>query len=118
MGSGRSDGDDGEPLYDALTLAALAAFDPPSTDEGQAGTEPLPSKVSRWSRSTAMGMVLTGFALGIQEVLDPADDRPIVIEVDDDGEPHHLPVQLFLDPDSPSGSLCLVRREAFPPPTR
>jgi hypothetical protein len=31
-----------------------------------------------------------------------------VIEVDDDGEPLDLPVQMFLDPDSPAGSLCIV----------
>ncbi len=118
MDPGRSDeSDDLEPLYDPLTLAALAAYDPPVEDLGADG-EPLPSKVSRWSRSTAMGMVLTGFALGIKEVLDPDHERPIVIEVDDAGEPHHLPVELFLDPDSPAGSLCFVRREAFPPPAR
>jgi len=63
-----------------------------------------------------MGMVLTGFALGLQEVLDPEEQRPIVIEVDDEGRPLHLPIELFLDPDSPRGSLCLVHRDAFPTP--
>ncbi len=102
-----------EDLYDPETLATLDAW-AQSEREG-----PLPSRVSRWSRSTAAGMVLTGFALGLREVLDPEEDRPIVIEVDADGEPSHLPVQLFLDPDSPAGSLCLVRRVPLPgPPVR
>ncbi len=104
---------DFEDLYDPEILAALDAW---------AGSEPdglLPSRVNRWSRSTAAGMLLTGFALGLREVLDPEEDRPIVIEVDADGEPSHLPVQLFLDPDSPAGSLCLVRRDPLPrPPVR
>ena len=98
-------------LYDASTLDALDSW-----EQAPATEAPLPSRVSRWSRSTALGMVLTGFALGIQEVLDPEDERQIVIEVDDDGTAPHLPIQLFLDPDSPAGSLCVVRRDAIPSP--
>jgi hypothetical protein len=98
-------------LYDPGTLAALDAWEP-----GERPDEPLPSKVSRWSRSTAIGMVLTGFALGLQEVLDPEDERQIIVEVDDQGAAPYLPVQLFLDPDSPSGSLCVVRRDLIPQP--
>ena len=60
-------------------------------------------------------MVLSGCALGLQEVLDPKAQRPIVIEVDSAGEPHDLPIQLILDPDDPSGSLCIVRRDPPPP---
>ena len=48
-----------------------------------------------------MGMVLSGCALGLQEVLDPKSQRPIVVEVDAAGEPHDLPIQLILDPDDP-----------------
>ena len=99
-------------LYDASTLDALDGWEQPAPPD-----EPLPSKVSRWSRSTALGMVLTGFALGLQEVLDPEDERQIVIEVDDEGTAPHLPIQLFLDPDSPAGSLCLVRRDSIPAPS-
>jgi hypothetical protein len=104
-----------EDLYDPETLATLDAWAEPEPDpEG-----PLPSRVNRWSRRTAAGMVLTGFALGLREVLDPEEERPIVIEIDADGEPAHLPIQLFLDPDSAAGSLCLVRRDPLPrPPVR
>ena len=99
-------------LYDPATLAALDGW-----ERAESPDLPLPSKVSRWSRSTAIGMVLTGFALGLQEVLDPEDERQIVIEVDDEGVAPHLPIQLFLDPDSPAGSLCLVRRDSIPEPS-
>lgn len=98
-------------LYDPGTLAALDGW---RWDDGAAA--PAPSRLASWSRSTALGVVLSGVALGLQEVLDPVERRPIVVEVDDDGQPAHLPVELFLDPDSPSGSLCLVHRDAFPAP--
>lgn len=62
-----------------------------------------------------MGAVLTGMALGLQEVLEPKRDAAIVIEVDADGEPHDLPIRLMLDPDDPRGSLCIVRRDPPPP---
>jgi len=69
-----------------------------------------------WSRTTAFGAVLTGLALGLKEVFQPEEEQAIVIEVDESGEPFDLPVQLFLDPDSPEGSLCLVRRDRVDPP--
>ncbi len=91
--------------------------DDPGTDlpgfEG--GTPPVPSRMVQWSRRSAMGAVLTGMALGLQEVLEPKKDSAIVIEVDADGEPHDLPIRLLLDPDDPSGSLCIVRRDPPPP---
>lgn len=79
------------------------------------GVPPVPSRVVQWSRRSAMGAVLTGMALGLQEVLEPKKDSAIVIEVDADGEPHDLPIRLLLDPDDPSGSLCIVRRDPPPP---
>lgn len=100
-----------EAMYDAETLAALDGWTPPE----DAPASPLPSRVVRWSRGSAMGAVLTGMALGLQEVLEPRKDEAIVVEVDADGEPHDLPIRLLLDPDDPRGSLCFVRRDPPPP---
>ena len=97
--------------YDAEVLAALDAWEPPAYLRDR----PLPSRMAMWSRSSIMGAVVTGALLGIKEVLDPPRDEPIVIEVDADGEPHDLPIRLLLDPDDPSGSLCIVRRDPPPP---
>lgn len=98
-----------EDLYDGDELAAI-----------EAGARPLPDlppdRISQWRRHSALGAVLTGLALGYQEVFDPEEERSIVIEVDDEGEPRDLPVELFLDPDTPSGSLCIVHREGQRPP--
>lgn len=81
----------------------LAAIDAGPRRAGQPVT-----KVSQWRRRSALGAVLTGMALGLQEVFDPEEERSIEVEVDADGEPLDLPVQMFLDPDSPAGSLCIV----------
>jgi hypothetical protein len=95
--------------YDAEMLAALDAWEPRPL------ASPLPSRLVTWRRTSVLGAVMTGWALGIKEVLEPKRDEQIVIEVDADGEPHDLPVRLLLDPDDPSGSLCIVRRDPPPP---
>lgn len=98
-----------EDLYDGDELAAIEAGPRPRPDLP-------PDRMSHWRRHSALGAVITGLALGYQEVFDPEEERSIVIEVDDEGEPSDLPVELFLDPDSPSGSLCIVHRSNVPPP--
>lgn len=95
-------------------------YDPDELAAIEAGPTPRPEPVSRmshWRRTSAMGAVMTGLALGFQEVFDPEEERAIEIEVDADGEPGDLPVRLFLDPDSPAGSICIVNRSdgAKPP---
>ena len=100
-----------EARYPPEVLAAIDDWSPRERVE-----RPLPSRMVRWSRGSLMGAVVTGWALGIQEVLEPRKDEAIVIEVDADGQPHDLPIRLFLDPDDPSGSLCIIRRDP-PPPT-
>lgn len=100
---------DFDAIYDADQLAAI--------DAGIRPIEPTPvTPVASWRRRSAMGAVLTGLALGLKEVFEPDDEAQIVVEVDDEGLPNDLPVQLFLDPDSPAGSLCIVHRTDAPPP--
>ena len=104
-----ADGDD-ERVDDGDVLAFEERYEPDEMAAIERGPRPdVPvTKVSQWRRRSALGAVLTGMALGLQEVFDPEEERSIVIEVDADGEPLDLPVQMFLDPDSPAGSLCIV----------
>lgn len=107
----RDDVPDFDHVYDPETIAALDGWQ----RRDRASDIPLPSRVVAWSRASTMGALLTGTALGLQEVLHPKREETIVIEVDAEGEPHDLPIQLMLDPDDPSGSLCIVRRDPPPP---
>ena len=103
--------DDARPTFDELyTPDELAAI-----EAGPRSTPPV-TPVASWRRRSAMGAVLTGLALGLKEVFEPDDEAQIVVEVDDEGLPNDLPVRLFLDPDSPAGSLCIVHRTDVPPP--
>lgn len=95
---------------DAEISAAMADWEPP-----ELATPTFPSRLASWRRTSIVGAVMTGWALGLREVLEPKRDEQIVIEVDADGEPHDLPIRLMLDPDDPSGSLCIVRRDPPPP---
>ncbi|MEZ5138361.1 MAG: hypothetical protein R2711_06225 [Acidimicrobiales bacterium] len=105
------------PELDPEVLALLEPWnvEVAETDEEGVARPGGPSRVASWSRSSLLGAVMTGYALGLREILDPPTDEQIVIEVDASGEPHDLPIRLLLDPDSPQGSLCIVRRDPPPP---
>ncbi len=92
--------------YEPEVLAALDAWEWP---ESAAPT--LPTRLVSWRRTSLVGAVMTGMAFGLREVLEPERRQQIVIEVDADGEPEHLPIELRLDPNDPSSSWCIVRRD-------
>lgn len=100
------------PGVDPEVLALLEPWHAPAADEQHRPVGP--ARVASWGRSSVLGAVMTGWALGLREVLIPPEEQ-IVIEVDAAGEPHDLPIRLLLDPDSPEGSLCIVRRDPPPP---
>lgn len=100
-----------EGLYDPATISAIEGWTAPGRD----GPVPLTSRMVAWGRSSVLGAVITGTALGLHEVLVDRRETQIMIEVDADGEPHDLPISLFLAPDDPAGSICIVRDD--PPPS-
>ena len=100
-----------EDLYDPATVAAVEGWTAPERE----GPAPLSSRMVTWGRSSVLGAVITGTALGLREVLVERREPQIMIEIDADGEPHDLPIALFLEPDDPAGSLCIVRSD--PPPS-
>ncbi len=80
-----------------------------SVDEASPAHTALPPKVESWRRRSAMGAILTGFALGLREALEPQrDDPPIVVQVS--GEPvNDLPVEAHIDDVHPHDSLVTIR---------
>lgn len=76
---------------------------------------PFFSRLAGWSRESMVGAAMAGWTRALEDLLLAEREEQIVIEVDADGEPHDLPIRLFLDPDDPSGSLCVVRRDPPPP---
>lgn len=97
-----------EELYDDDELAAIDAG--PRTP-----SEPV-SGISSWRRHSALGAVLTGLALGLQEIFEPERDRSSIIVEAPDDEPDDLPVRLYLDPDSPQGGFAVVAGSDPVPP--
>jgi len=91
--------------YEPEVLAALDSWQP---------TEPapptLPTRLVSWRRTSLVGAVMTGMAFSLREVLEPERRDQIVIEVDADGEPDDLPIELHLDPEDPARSVCIVKR--------
>lgn len=80
----------------------------PSSSEAGLHTA-LPPKVESWRRRTAAGAILTGFAFGLREALEPQrNDPPIIVQVS--GEPvDDLPVEAQLDDVQPSESVVMIR---------
>jgi hypothetical protein len=114
---GRFDEERGEPvefatLYDEEVRASLEGWEPPE----HLRNRPLPSRLTSWTRTSALGAAMAGLSVALRDIYENQKARDaIVIEVDADGEPHDLPIRLLLDPDDPSGSLCIVRRDPPPP---
>jgi hypothetical protein len=77
------------------------------TDEGTHTA--LPPRVESWRRRSVAGAVLTGFAFGLREALEPErQEAPIIVQVS--GEPvDDLPVEAHLDDLQPSESVVTVR---------
>jgi hypothetical protein len=69
----------------------------------------LPPRVESWRRRSVTGAVLTGFAFGLREVLEPErEETAIIVQVS--GEPvGDLPVEADLNERQPSESVVTVR---------
>jgi hypothetical protein len=69
----------------------------------------LPPRVESWRRRSLTGAVLTGFAFGLKEALEPQRDEPAII-VQVSGEPvQDLPVEAHLDELQPADSIVTIR---------
>lgn len=81
----------------------------PVADDDRRVHTALPPKVESWRRRSVSGAILTGFAFGLREALEPErEEAPIVVQVS--GEPvEDLAVEAHLDEGRPSESVVRVR---------
>jgi hypothetical protein len=69
----------------------------------------LPTRIEAWRRRSTMGAVLTGFALGLKEALEPRKNEPAVILETSGEPPEDLPVEAQLEKLIPSQTVVKVR---------
>lgn len=67
-------------------------------------------QIDRWRRATFTGGVLTGVALGLQEVLYPRHKEEIAIVVEAGEPPGDRAMVVEIDPDDPDASTVTIRR--------
>ena len=83
------------------------------SDDGEPHTA-LPGRVEAWRRRSATGAILTGFALGLQEVFEPKRDEPAVIMETSGDPPKDLPVEADFEYGRPKQSVVNVRPWLLP----
>ncbi|MGC8627255.1 MAG: hypothetical protein ACP5VR_06795 [Acidimicrobiales bacterium] len=75
----------------------------------QPRTTGLPDKIEAWRRRSATGAVLTAFALGLQEALEPERKEPAIVMQTSGDPPKDLPVEAQLEQLGPRQSTISVR---------
>jgi hypothetical protein len=70
----------------------------------------LPPRVERWRRRSATGAMMTGFALGLREVLETEQREPAIVLETAGVPPRALPVEADIDNLPPRQSVVKIRR--------
>jgi hypothetical protein len=82
---------------------------PPEVEYPEVAGTALPRRVETWRRRSATGALLTGFALGLREVLEPERDEPAIMLETSGTPPKDLPVEADLDDAPPRRSVVRIR---------
>lgn len=91
--------------------------DPYAPEGEEDGGDPhtaLPAKMEAWRKRSATGAILTGFALGLQEVFEPKRDEPAIIMETSGEPPKDLPVEADFEYLRPRQSVVNVRPWLLP----
>jgi hypothetical protein len=78
-------------------------------DSGQNSSTALPPKVEAWRKRSATGAVLTGLALGLQQVFDKEREQPAVVMQTSGDPPADLPLEATVEQGRPRHSVVNVR---------
>jgi hypothetical protein len=82
-------------------------FDDDAPDDGEHTA--LPSKVEAWRKRSATGAILTGFALGLQQVFEKEKEQPAIIMTTSGNPPRDLPVEAEFEHGRPRQSVVNIR---------
>jgi hypothetical protein len=69
----------------------------------------LPQKVEAWRKRSATGAILTGFALGLQQVFEKEKDEPAIVMQTSGDPPSDLPVEADVEHGRPRQSVVNIR---------
>jgi hypothetical protein len=69
----------------------------------------LPPRVEAWRKRSAAGAILTGFALGLQQALEPNREEPSIVAQTSGDPPRDLPVEADFEYGRPRQSVVNVR---------
>ena len=112
-GSADPDPTAGDPLGDLAGEDEFYEFPDEFGEDADPHTA-LPTKVEAWRRRSATGAILTGFALGLQQVFEPKRDEPAVIMETSGEPPKDLPVEADFEYGRPKQSVVNVRPWLLP----
>ncbi|MGH9057394.1 MAG: hypothetical protein ACREC5_08420 [Thermoplasmata archaeon] len=89
-------------------------FDEPDEADSSPGFHTaLPPRVEAWRKRSATGAILTGFALGLQEVLEPKREEPAIVMQTSGDPPRDLPVEADFEHLRPRQSVVTLRPWLF-----
>jgi hypothetical protein len=74
----------------------------------------LPPKVESWRKRSAVGAILTGFALGLQEALEKHKEDPSIVMETSGDPPRDLPVEADFEYGRPKQSVVQIRPWLLP----
>jgi hypothetical protein len=80
----------------------------PKLEESELHTG-LPPKLEGWRRRSATGAILSGIALGLQQVFEPERERPAIIMETSGEPPSDLPVEADLEGLRPQETVVSIR---------
>ncbi len=77
-------------------LGEPGTFDQPASFDDDGHTA-LPPRIDSWRKRSATGAILTGFALGLQQVFEPERKEPAIVQETSGEPPRDLPVEAELE---------------------
>jgi hypothetical protein len=78
-------------------------------DAADSGRTALPPKVDAWRRRSATGAILTGFAMGLQQVFEKEKQEPAIVMQTSGDPPSDLPVEAEVERARPRQSVVNIR---------